>query len=40
MIMRKCPKCGAKWYSADDRGNWVCYDCGEDLGEELNEVAK
>jgi transcription initiation factor TFIIIB Brf1 subunit/transcription initiation factor TFIIB len=40
MIMRKCPKCGAVWYSANSSGDWVCYNCSFVLPEELNEIAR
>lgn len=31
MQSRVCPSCGATWYSADDRGIWVCPECGEKI---------
>ena len=24
MEVRKCPKCGSKWASAHDEGDWIC----------------
>ncbi len=37
MVMRRCPVCGQKWYSAAQEDNWVCDVCGAELDKELNE---
>ena len=28
MVSRKCPACGAEWYSANTFTPWVCQKCG------------
>jgi len=40
MVLRKCPHCKEKHYSADttDR-NWLCRSCGAVLGKDLEEPA-
>lgn len=37
MVVRKCPQCGRKWYSADSMGDWVCGYCGTKISKKLNE---
>ena len=31
MTSRKCPNCGAEWYSADTITTWICDDCGAEM---------
>ena len=39
MHVKQCPECGAKSYSASDRGDWECPECGADLAGLGSEVA-
>lgn len=34
MTRRKCPECGAEWYSAQSRGSWTCEKCAATIREE------
>ena len=31
MLVKKCPECDEKSYSASDQGEWICPSCKEDL---------
>lgn len=31
MLVKKCPDCKKRSYSASDRGTWICQNCKKDL---------
>lgn len=40
MILRRCPKCGERHYSADTRDvNWECRNCGQEIPKKQEEPA-